>query len=88
MSGIGRNESPSISGRSSSGSLVNLDVYWIFRASAFSVESLIMMLSGFRDAALSGFLLFDIAVYLLWIFCDVRIKYCLCSLCGHFPVIL
>ena len=52
MSDIGETGLLSNSGRSSSGSLVNCDVYWALRASAFSVESLMMMLSGFSTGML------------------------------------
>ena len=52
MSGIGETGSSSISGRLSSGSLVNCDEYWVFRASAFSCESLMMTLSGFSTGIL------------------------------------
>ena len=52
MSGIGEPGLSSMSGRSSSGSLVNCDVYCMFRASAFSLESLMMTLSGFRTSML------------------------------------
>ena len=45
---------------------MNCDVYWALNASAFSVESLMMMLSGLS----TGMLLFDIGVYFLAVFCD------------------
>ena len=52
MSGIAGTWSPSISGRLSSGSLVNCEVYWTFKASAFSVGSLMTTWSGFRAGIL------------------------------------
>ena len=52
MSGIGVTGSLSISGRSSSGSRVNCDVYWVFRASAFPTVSLMMTWSAFRTSML------------------------------------
>ena len=45
MSGLGEIGSSSISGRLLSGSLVNCDEYWAFRASAFSCESLMVTFS-------------------------------------------
>ena len=52
VSGIGVTGSLTISGRSSSGSRVNCDVYWVFRASAFPTVSLMMTWSGFRTGML------------------------------------
>ena len=48
MSGIGGTGFSSITGRTSSGSLVICDVYCMLRASALSFESLMMTLSSFR----------------------------------------
>ena len=52
MSDIGETGMLSSIGWSSSGSLENCDVYWALRASAFSVGSLMMMLSGFSTGML------------------------------------
>ena len=55
---------------------MNCDVYCALRASAFSVESL-MMMSGFSTGMLLSpdfFFFFDIREYFLWVFCDVDIQ--------------
>ena len=52
MSGIDKTGSLSISWRLSSGSLVNCEVYWVFRTAAFSCKSLMMMMSGFSTGIL------------------------------------
>ena len=52
MSGIDEARFSSISRKSSSGSLVNCGVYCMFRASAFTLESLMVTLSGLRTGML------------------------------------
>ena len=56
---------------------MNCDVYCIFRASAFSLESLLVTLSGLRKGMLhtfSSLLLFYIGVYILGSFCYVDVQ--------------
>ena len=72
-----------ISRRSSSGSLVNCDVYCIFRASAFSLESLLVTLPGLRKGMLhtfSSLLPFYIGIYILGLGVSVMLMFKMLSM--------